>query len=367
MVAQSPEEHKRDGEPPAVDPQAPVVLVDGSSYLFRAFHALPPLATADGQPTGAVKGVIGMLRKLVAENPGSPVVVVFDAKGKTFRDDLYAEYKANRPPMPEDLRAQIEPTHEIIRCLGLPLLIEPGVEADDVIGTLAHAYAEQGRAVLVSTSDKDLAQLVNAHVTLVNTMSDTRLDPDGVQEKFGVPPERIVDLLALTGDKVDNIPGIDGVGPKTAAKWLGQYGDLDGVIAAADAVKGKAGERLREGLDGLALSRELATIRLDVPLPTPPEDLRPDGAGRGGARGLVHAARVQGLAEGAAGRRRGAVRGSSGRQGGRHLHLHRRSRCARRPHLPHREGGAFLFRPRDHEPELHAGRDRRLGAGRSVR
>lgn len=251
----------------------PAILVDGSSYLFRAFHALPPLATSSGQPTGAIKGVIGMLRKLMAEYPDGIVIVVFDARGRTFRDDLYADYKGTRPPMPDELRSQIEPTHEIIRAMGLPLLIESGVEADDVIGTLAQAYTEARREVLISSSDKDLAQLVNEHVTLVNTMSDTHLNPDGVEEKFGVRPERIIDLLTLTGDKVDNIPGIDGVGPKTAAKWLNQHGDLDGVIAAADSIKGKAGERLRAGLEQLPLSRELVTIRTDVPLADDPHTL----------------------------------------------------------------------------------------------
>jgi len=226
---------------------APLVLVDGSSYLFRAFHALPPLTNKKGEPTGAMLGVI-------------------NAKGKTFRNDLYTEYKATRPPMPDDLRAQIEPLHEIIRTMGLPLLSIPGVEADDVIGTLSDQAAKQSRKVVISTSDKDLAQLVNEHVTLINTMSNTTMDIDGVIEKFGVPPNRIIDYLALVGDTSDNIPGVVKCGPKTAVKWLGLYDSFDGVVAHADEVKGKIGENLRAALPTLPLSYELATIKLDVEL-----------------------------------------------------------------------------------------------------
>ena len=251
----------------------PLILVDGSSYLFRAYHALPPLTTSTGKPTGAVKGVIGMLRKLMSDYPGSTVAVVFDAKGKTFRNDLYAEYKANRPPMPDDLREQIEPIHQIVDAMGLPRLVVDGVEADDVIGTLARQASAQQREVIVSTSDKDLAQLVDDHVTLVNTMSETVMDRDGVIEKFGVPPERIVDMLALTGDSVDNIPGVPKVGPKTAVKWIGQFGDLDGVMAHAEEVGGKVGEHLRGALDQLRLARDLATIRCDLELDLGPADL----------------------------------------------------------------------------------------------
>jgi DNA polymerase-1 len=250
----------------------PLILVDGSSYLFRAFHALPPLSTSDGRPTGAVRGVAAMLRKLMKEYPESPIAVVFDASGPTFRNELYEDYKANRPPMPDDLRAQIEPLHELVDAMGLPRLVIEGVEADDVIGTLAVRAAER-RPVLVSTSDKDMAQLVTERITLVNTMSETTMDPDGVKEKFGVPPERIVDYLALVGDSVDNIPGVDKCGPKTAAKWLDQYGDLDAIIEQADDVGGKVGEHLRAALDHLPLSRELATIRLDVDLGLEPDDL----------------------------------------------------------------------------------------------
>jgi len=199
----------------------PVVLVDGSSYLFRAYHALPPLTTSKDHPTGAIKGVISMLRRLEQDFPGSKMVVVFDAKGKTFRHDLYEEYKANRPPMPEDLACQIEPIHEIVKAMGLPLLMVDGVEEDDVIGTLARQATEQGMKTVISTGDKDLAQLVNEHVTLINTMNSTMLNPQTVKEKFGVPPDRIIDYLTLIGDSGDNIPGVPKVGPKTAAKWLG--------------------------------------------------------------------------------------------------------------------------------------------------
>ncbi|MCG8517478.1 MAG: DNA polymerase I [Pseudomonadales bacterium] len=254
----------------------PVVLIDGSSYLFRAFHALPPLTTSKGQPTGAIKGVISMIRRLDQDFPGSRVVVVFDAKGKTFRHDLYAEYKANRPPMPEDLASQIDPIHQIIRAMGLPLLIVPDVEADDVIGTLAHEATSKGIDVVISTGDKDMAQLVSDHVTLINTMTDTRMDRDGVVDKFGVGPERIIDYLALVGDSVDNIPGVTKCGPKTAVKWLQSYGDLDQLMARADEVKGKIGENLRDALEQLPLSRELATIKTDVELDFGLEALKHD-------------------------------------------------------------------------------------------
>ena len=251
----------------------PVVLVDGSSYLFRAYHALPPLTTSKNHPTGAIKGVVSMLRRLEQDFPESKVVVVFDAKGKTFRHDMYEEYKANRPPMPEDLAMQIEPIHNIVRAMGLPLLIVPGVEADDVIGTLAHEATSKGIDVVVSTGDKDMAQLVSDHVTLINTMTETAMDRDGVVEKFGVTPEQIIDYLALVGDKVDNIPGVNKCGPKTAVKWLQAYNDLDNLIEHAGEIKGKIGEYLREAIDTLPLSRELATIRLDVELEFGLEDL----------------------------------------------------------------------------------------------
>jgi DNA polymerase-1 len=252
----------------------PLVLVDGSSYLFRAYHALPPLTTSQGQPTGAAKGVINMIRSLIRQYPHSPIAIVFDAKGKTFRDDIYPEYKAHRPPMPDDLRSQIEPIHAIVKAMGLPLLVIEGVEADDVIGTLAQQAWEQQIPTLVSTGDKDMAQLVNDHVTLLNTMTNETLDRAGVEEKFGLPPERIVEYLALMGDKVDNIPGVPGVGPKTAVKWLQEFGTLDNLVAKAGEIKGKAGENLRANLEQLRLSRELATIKLDVALEFGPGELK---------------------------------------------------------------------------------------------
>jgi len=245
----------------------PLVLVDGSSYLYRAFHALPPLSTAAGQPTNAVLGVVNMLYKLLDDYAPTEMAVVFDAPGKTFRKDLYSAYKANRPPMPDELRAQVEPLLESIDAMGIPLLRIEGVEADDVIGTLARAASRAGRDTVISTGDKDLAQLVDEHVTLVNTMDNTKLDRGGVRAKFGVAPEQIVDYLALIGDPIDNIPGIDGVGPKTAVKWLELYADVATLKANADKVSGKIGERLRGALDTLDLSKELATIRCDVELP----------------------------------------------------------------------------------------------------
>ena len=251
----------------------PLVLVDGSSYLYRAFHALPPLTNSRDEPVGAVLGVVNMLLKLLDEHQPEYFAVVFDAKGKTFRDDLYAEYKANRPPMPDELGAQIAPLLEVVAALGLPMLQVPGVEADDVIGTLAHRATHAGMKTLVSTSDKDMAQLVDDDVTLVNTMTGTVLDPRGVEEKFGVPPARIVDWLALVGDSSDNIPGVPKCGPKTATKWLAEFGDLEKLKARADEVGGKIGESLRANLEQLELSRELATIRRDVELALGPTDL----------------------------------------------------------------------------------------------
>ncbi len=254
-------------------PDKPLILIDGSSYLFRAYHALPPLTTTRGQATGAIKGVINMVRSLIKEYPDSPIAVVFDAKGKTFRSDIYKEYKAHRPPMPDDLRSQIEPIHEIIKAMGLPLIIEPGVEADDVIGTLARQATELKRNTLISTGDKDLAQLVNEHITLLNTMSKEVLDVEGVKTKFGLGPEQIIDYLGLMGDKSDNIPGVPGVGPKTAVKWLEEYGTAESLIEHADEIKGKAGENLRAHIDQLRLSCELATIKLDVELSVGPNEL----------------------------------------------------------------------------------------------
>jgi len=252
---------------------APLVLVDGSSYLYRAFHAMPNLGTSDGEPTGAIYGVINMLRRLLRDFDPTHMAVVFDARGKTFRDDIYPEYKANRPPMPDELARQIEPILEIIAAMGIPLLQVEGVEADDVIGTLARQATASGMRTVISTGDKDLAQLVDNHVTLMDTMKESTTDADGVVERFGVPAERVVDYLALVGDTSDNIPGVPGVGPKTAARWLTQYGSLDGVVANAAQIGGKAGENLRASLDQLELARRLATIRTDLDLARRPGDL----------------------------------------------------------------------------------------------
>jgi DNA polymerase-1 len=237
-----------------------LILVDGSGYLYRAFHALPPLSNSKGEPTGAVLGVLNMLNKMIKEESPDRIAVVFDAPGRTFRDDLFEQYKAHRPAMPDDLRAQVQPLYETVAAMGLPLLRVPGVEADDVIGTLSKQGAASGYDVLISTGDKDMAQLVGPNVGLINTMSNTRLDRAGVKAKFDVFPEQIADYLALVGDTSDNIPGIAGVGPKTAAKWLNQYQTLDALIAHVGDIGGKVGENLRGGLEILELSRKLATI-----------------------------------------------------------------------------------------------------------
>ena len=255
-----------------------LILIDGSSYLYRAFHALPKLTSSKGEPTGALHGVLNMINKLVRDQAAEYVAVVFDAPGKTFRDDMYAEYKANRPPMPDELRAQVEPLIDAIKAMGLPLLRVKGVEADDVIGTLCREAASNGLKVLVSTGDKDMAQLVNENVTLVNTMSGNIMAREGVKEKFDVYPEQIIDYLALVGDTSDNIPGVPRVGAKTAAKWLNQYDSADGIVDHADEIKGKVGESLRDNIEQLRLSQELATIRLNVELPMAMTDLRPTSA-----------------------------------------------------------------------------------------
>lgn len=244
-----------------------LLLVDGSSYLYRAFHALPDLRSPDGKPTGAILGVLNMLRRAAADFPADYSACVFDAKGKTFRDDWYPEYKAHRPPMPEELVAQIEPLHELIAAFGWNILMIDGVEADDVIGTLVQQASQSGNRSVISTGDKDLTQLVNPHVLWVNTMSEERLDPEGVIAKFGVPPERIVDYLALIGDSVDNVPGVPKCGPKTAVKWLDQYGSLQNLIAHASEIKGVVGDNLRSSLDWLPLGRKLVTVKCDVELP----------------------------------------------------------------------------------------------------
>ena len=252
-----------------------VVLVDGSSYLFRAYHALPQLVSSKGQATGAIKGVISMIRKLIAEYPDSHIAVVFDAKGKSFRNEIYKDYKANRPPMPDELRSQIEPIHNIIRLMGLPILVVDHVEADDVIGTLATQATAKKMDVLVSTGDKDMAQLVTPHVTLINTMTDTLMDGPGVEEKFGVRADQIIDYLALVGDTSDNIPGVPKCGPKTAVKWLQAFESLNGVMANAESVKGKVGEYLRDSLEFLPMSYELATIKKDLELEYSVDELAP--------------------------------------------------------------------------------------------
>lgn len=250
------------------------VLVDGSSYLFRAYHAMPDINNDQGMPTGAIYGVINMLRRLIKDYHPEYVAVVFDPKGKTTRHSYFPDYKANRPPMPEDLRVQIQPLHDIIRALGLPLIIQPGVEADDLIGTLAKRASDKGEQVLISTGDKDMAQLVNENVTLVNTMTNKNYDIAGVKAKFGVMPERIIDYLALIGDTVDNVPGVPKVGPKTAVKWLDQYGCLDNIIAKADEFTGKVGQYLRDSLEMLPVSKRLVTIDCAIPLQEDLSDLK---------------------------------------------------------------------------------------------
>lgn len=252
----------------------PLILVDGSSYLYRAFHALPSLSNSKGEPTGAVYGVTNMLRRLLTDYQPEYVAVVFDAKGKTFRDEMYPQYKANRPPMPEELAQQIKPIHAVVGALGFPILEVAGVEADDVIGTLVRQAVQISMPVLIATSDKDMTQLVSAQVSVANTMDGSELDPVGVEAKFGVPPSQIVDYLALIGDTVDNVPGVPKVGPKTAARWLKEYGSLDDVMNRSDEIKGKVGENLRSSLEHLPLSRALVTIKCDVNLGLGVPDLR---------------------------------------------------------------------------------------------
>ena len=249
----------------------PLVLVDGSSYLFRAYHSPPHLTNSRGEATGAIYGVVNMLKSLVKQYSPERMIVIFDAKGPTFRNEMYSEYKANRPPMPDDLRYQIEPLHKIIKAMGLPLIAIEGVEADDVIGTIADEQSKKGNDVLISTGDKDMAQLVNPHVTLINTMTNTVMDPDGVVGKFGIPPELIIDYLALMGDKVDNIPGVPGVGEKTAVALIQGLGSIKSIYENLDKVAGLGfrgsktmSKKLEEHKDQLLLSYELATIKLDV-------------------------------------------------------------------------------------------------------
>ena len=269
-----------------------LLLVDGSSYLYRAFHALPPLSSSRGEPTGAVLGVLNMLNKLIKDESPDRIAVVFDAPGRTFRDDLFEQYKAHRAPMPDDLRSQLTPLLDAVGASGLPLLRVEGVEADDVIGTLALRGAHDDFDVLISTGDKDMAQLVGPRITLVNTMSNTRLDRAGVKTKFDVYPEQIVDYLALVGDSSDNIPGITGVGPKTAAKWLNQYQTLDALIAHATDIPGKVGENLRNELPALELSRKLATLDTNLALEVSPQDLVPGAADHAQTARALHPPRT---------------------------------------------------------------------------
>ena len=272
-----------------------LVLIDGYSYLYRAFHALPPLTTSKGQPTGAIFGFLNMLRQIQRTRKPDLMAVVMDAPGPTFRDELYAEYKATRVAMPDELRSQIEPLLDMVRALGLPMLREPGVEADDVIGTLALQAAAAGLDTLIATSDKDMAQLVNDRIHLFDGISNRELDAAGVLAKFGVPPERIIDYLTLVGDTSDNIPGVPSVGPKTAAKWLAEYGSLDAIVARADEIKGKVGEKLRNSLTQIPLSRQLATIHVNVPLNLKPLDLVPQSPDLAALKKLAEVLEIRSL------------------------------------------------------------------------
>ena len=336
---------------PAADGK-PLILVDGSTYLFRAYYALPPLSTSDGRPTGAVKGVAGMLRKLIKDFPGSPIAAVFDAKGKTFREALYPEYKANRPSMPEDLREQIQPIHDIVRAMGMPLLIVPGVEADDVIGTLARQAAAAGRSTIISTSDKDMAQLVGAHVRLLDTMADRELDRDGVIGKYGVPPERILDYLALMGDVSDNIPGVPKVGPKTAAKWLNEYGSLDELMDRGRRNQGQ-GRREPAGQHGAAAPvPDARHHQVRCGFAARPGRHRAAGCGPGGAQGPVRAVRVQDLAGGIA---RRCVGRAASRTAAAKLRMRHQRRAPGRLGGAPEDGAAHRLRHGNHQPGLHAG------------
>ena len=260
-------------KPENLDDNNSVILVDGSSYVYRAYHALPPLTTSTGQPTGAVRGVVTMVMRILQDHPNAPVGMVFDAKGDTFRHEMYEDYKANRAAMPDDLIPQIEPIHEVIKALGIKIFVVEGVEADDVIGTLATEAEQKGISTIISTGDKDLAQLVTKNIKLVNTMKNEVLDIEGVEKKFGVKPEQIIDYLALVGDTSDNIPGVEKVGPKTAVNWLTEHNDIDTIIEKADEFKGKVGEYLRAGIEQLKLSRQLTEIKKDVKLDFGIEDL----------------------------------------------------------------------------------------------
>ena len=269
-----------------LETQDPIILVDGSSYLYRAYHALPPLLTSNNKPTGAIKGVISMIQRILIDHPSSPVAVIFDAKGRTFRHEMYKEYKANRPPMPTDLAEQIEPIHRIIELMGIKLITISGVEADDVIGTLADQARQKQIDTVISSGDKDMTQLVCKNVKVVNTMTGELLDTKGVKKKFGVPPELIIDYLALIGDTSDNVPGVDKVGPKTAVKWLTEYKNIDGIVDNSENIPGKVGENLRLGLEQLSLSKELVTIKKDVDLDVTIEGLKVQPADQSGLNAI---------------------------------------------------------------------------------
>jgi len=269
-----------------LETQDPIILVDGSSYLYRAYHALPPLLTSNNKPTGAIKGVISMIQRILIDHPSSPVAVIFDAKGRTFRHEMYKEYKANRPPMPPDLAEQIEPIHRIIELMGIKLITISGVEADDVIGTLADQARQKQIDTVISSGDKDMTQLVCKNVKVVNTMTGELLDTKGVKKKFGVPPELIIDYLALIGDTSDNVPGVDKVGPKTAVKWLTEYKNIDGIVDNSENIPGKVGENLRLGLEQLSLSKELVTIKKDVDLDVTIEGLKVQPADQSGLNAI---------------------------------------------------------------------------------
>ena len=289
-----------------------LVLVDGSSYLYRAFHALPDLRTRAGEPTGALRGVLSMLRRIVDDDKPDYFAVVFDAPGKTFRDAIYPQYKANRPPMPDDLAAQVEPLHALVRAHGWPLLMIEGVEADDVIGTLAKRARAHGIDTTISSSDKDLAQLVEPGITMVNTMSNETLDEAGVVAKFGVRADQVLDYLTLVGDSVDNVPGVDKVGPKTAAKWIAEYGSLDAIVANADKIGGKVGENLRAALGWLPTGRELITVKTDCDAAARTARPRARVARRREARRALRPLRIPQLA--ARGRGRPVVGRAAGRR-----------------------------------------------------
>jgi 5'-3' exonuclease len=345
-------------------PMKRLLLVDGSSYLYRAFHAMPDLRDKSGEPTGAIHGMVAMLRKLKSEYPADFTACVFDAKGRTFRDDLYDQYKAQRSPMPEDLVRQIAPIHEAVRALGWPILEVAGIEADDVIATLATQASARGYETVISTGDKDLAQLVDEQVRLVNTMSGEVLDRAGVIAKFGVPPERIVDYLALIGDSVDNVPGVDKVGPKTAAKWLGEHGTLDAIIAGADKFGGATGENLRRALPMFPLTRTLLTVKRDCDLAGQVASIEDSLAATRGGIGQDRGGTACRGRAGCAGRHRGARAGTGGicRWCGRAdrtaLRVRADPSAVRGLDRAHRSGATHMCRYRDHVARPDAGAHR---------